>query len=99
MKERLKELGWWLEDRLKGLCGEITPDKRLTVIVVMLLAFTILNLYFTITSIRDWGQEKEDREQIRIEHIRQLDLERDKLDGTAGDKDSIFYNKKMKIYE
>lgn len=99
MKERLKELGWWLEDRLKGLCGEITPDKRLTVIVVMLLAFTILNLYFTITSIRDWGQEKEDREQIRIEHIRQLDLERDKPDGTAGDKDSIFYNKKMKIYE
>jgi hypothetical protein len=78
MKERIKELGYWLEDKLKYLCGEITPDKRLTVIVIMLLFFTILNLYFTFTAISNWGREQERRDQLKIEHIKQLELEKSK---------------------
>ncbi|MFV0588003.1 TraL conjugative transposon family protein [Bacteroides reticulotermitis] len=78
MKERIKELGYWIEDKLKGLCGEITPDKRLTVIIIMLLLFTILNLYFTFISIADWGREQERKEQLKIEHIKQLELEKTK---------------------
>lgn len=78
MKDFFKEIGYWIEDRLKSLCGEITPDKRLTVILIMLLLFTILNLYFTFTSIANWGREQERREQLKIEHIRQLDLEKTK---------------------
>lgn len=78
MKERIKELGYWVEDKVKDLCGEITPDKRLTVILIMLLLFTILNLYFTFTSISDWGREQERKDQLKIEHIRQLELERTK---------------------
>ena len=80
MKERIKELGYWFEDKLKDLCGEITPDKRLTVILIMLLLFTILNLYFTFTSISNWGREQERKDQIKIEHIRRLELERTKPD-------------------
>lgn len=79
MKERIKELGYWLEDKLKDLCGEITPDKRLTVIVIMLLFFTILNLYFTFTAISNWGREQERRDQLKIEHIKQLELEKSKI--------------------
>lgn len=78
MKERIKELGYWLEDKLKDLCGEITPDKRLTVIIIMLLLFTILNLYFTFTSISNWGRDQERKEQLKIEHIKQLELEKSK---------------------
>lgn len=78
MKHFFKEIGYWIEDRFKDLCGEITPDKRLTVILIMLLLFTILNLYFTFTTISDWGREQEHKEQLKIEHIRQLDLERTK---------------------
>lgn len=78
MKERIKEVGYWLEDKLKSLCGEITPDKRLTIIIIMLLLFTILNLYFTFTSIADWGREQERKEQLKIEHIKQLELEKTK---------------------
>lgn len=78
MKERIKEVGYWLEDKLKSLCGEITPDKRLTVIIIMLLLFTILNLYFTFTSIANWGREQERKEQLKIEHIKQLELEKTK---------------------
>ncbi|GAB6122394.1 TraL conjugative transposon family protein [Dysgonomonas termitidis] len=78
MKERIKELGYWLEDKLKELCGEITTDKRLTVIIIMLLLFTILNLYFTFTSIKTWGMEEERREQLKIEHMKGLELEKSK---------------------
>lgn len=74
MKERIKEAGYWIEDKLKNLCGEITPNKRLTVIVIMLLIFTLLNLYFTFTTIADWGREQEKREQMKIEHIKHLDI-------------------------
>lgn len=76
MRERINEIGYWFEDKLKALCGEITPDKRLTVILIMLLTFTLLNLYFTFTTIKDWGREEERREQIKIEHIKQLDIEK-----------------------
>lgn len=76
MKERIKEIGYWFEDKLKAVCGEIIPDKRLTVILIMLLAFTLLNLYFTFTTIKNWGREEERREQMKIEHIRQLDIEK-----------------------
>ena len=78
MKERIKELGYWIEDKLKDICGEITPDKRLTVIIIMLLLFTILNLYFTFTSISNWGKQRERLDQLKIEHIKQLDMERAK---------------------
>jgi len=91
MKERIKELGYWFEDKLKDLCGEITPDKRLTVILIMLLLFTILNLYFTFTSIANWGREQERKEQLKIEHIRQLGLERTK----SGKWDSGFIDSEI----
>jgi len=41
MKEKLKKIGYWFENKLKDLCGELTPDKRITVISIMLLVLTI----------------------------------------------------------
>lgn len=76
MKERIKEIGYWIEDWLKSQCGKITPDKRLTVILIMLLIFTIGNLYFTFSTIYNWGKESEKQEQLKIGHIKQLNIER-----------------------
>lgn len=89
MKERIKELGYWLEDKLKDLCGEITPDKRLTVIVIMFLFFTTLNLYFTFTAISNWGREQERRDQLKIEHIKQLELKKTKPQDAVFDSDIL----------
>lgn len=101
MKERLKELGYWFEDKLKSLCGEITPDKRLTVVLIMLLLFTVLNLYFTFTAISNWGRDQERKDQIKIEHIKQMELQEKKrledlLDSDIEpfDPDSIYYEQK-----
>ncbi|MDH6310006.1 hypothetical protein M2451_002896 [Dysgonomonas sp. PFB1-18] len=78
MKERLKEVWYWFEDKLKGLCGELTPDKRIVTILIMLLILTIGNLHFTFSTIYNWGKESEKKEQMEIEHIRQLELEQNK---------------------
>lgn len=101
MKERFKELGYWFEDKIKGLCGEITPDKRLTVVLIMLLLFTVLNLYFTFTSISNWGRDQERKEQLKIEHIKQMELQQKKrlediMDShiESFNPDSAFYEQK-----
>ncbi len=93
MKERLKELGWWLEGKLKDLCGEITPDKRITVILIMLLILVIGNLYLTFSTLYNWGKESEREKRLEIEHIRKPRLERhnkhrnyDFMDSPAGSK-------------
>ena len=76
MKERIKELGYWIEDSLREFCGEITPDKRLTIILIILLLGTIANLYLTFHTIHEWGKESERKEQLKIEHIKQLEFQK-----------------------
>lgn len=41
----------WADERLRRLCGRITPGKRLAVILVMSALFGGLSLYITISSI------------------------------------------------
>ena len=62
----------WVDERLRRLCGRITPGKRLAVILVMSALFGGLSLYITISSIYNIG--KRDGQRLQIEHIRQLPL-------------------------
>jgi hypothetical protein len=79
MKQILKELGYSIDSRLRRLCGDITPEKRITVVIIMILVFTSVNVYFTFSTIYNWGKEKQRREQLQIEHIRQLKLQQDSV--------------------
>ena len=63
----------WADEKLRHLCGRMTPEIGLAVILFMLLFFGGLSIYFTVSSIYRIG--KEDGETIRIEHIRQLQLQ------------------------
>lgn len=76
MKEKIKGLGDWIEDKLRSLCGEVTPDKRLTIIVISLLVATIANLYLTFSAVYNLGQDNGKKNLIEIEHIKQLELEK-----------------------
>lgn len=67
----------WADEKLRHLCGRMTPEIRLAVILLMLLFFGGLSIYFTVSSIYRIG--KEDGETIRIEHIRQLYKRQNKL--------------------
>ena len=63
----------WADEKLRHLCGRMTPEIRVAVILIMFLFFGGLSIYFTVSSIYRIG--KEDGETIRIEHIRQLQLQ------------------------
>lgn len=62
----------WADDRLRRLCGRITPGKRLTVIFVMFFLFGGLSIYITVSSIYNIG--KRDGRRLQIEHIKQYSL-------------------------
>lgn len=76
MKERIKELGYWCDDKLRTWCGEITPEKRLTVILVILLIGAIANLYLTFSAVYNIGHKDAEKEFIEVEHIKQLEIEK-----------------------
>ena len=55
----------WADDRLRRMCGRITPGKRLAVILLMFFFFGGLSIY---------NIGKRDGQRLQIEHIRQLPL-------------------------
>ena len=64
MKRKRNYIGMaqdWADERLRRMCGRITPGKRLAVILVMFLLFGGLS-------------GKRDGQRLQIEHIRQFPL-------------------------
>ena len=47
----------WADEKLRHLCGRMTPEIRLAVILLMLLFFGGLSIYFTVSSIYRIGKE------------------------------------------
>lgn len=92
MKKWLKQLAYRLEDKLRGLCGELTPDKRIAFIIVMLLVLTAGNLYFTFSTIYNWGKDSdkirqdgsEDTRQTRPGHDNDKSPDYDFMDSASG---------------
>ena len=71
----LKKINEWqdrMDDGLRRMCGRLTPGKQLAVTLTMLLGFSALSIYFTISGIYRMG--KEEGERLQIEHIRQMKL-------------------------
>ena len=55
----------WADDRLRRMCGRITPGKRLAVILVMFFFLGGLSIYITVSSIYNIGKRDGRRLQIR----------------------------------
>lgn len=64
----------WADEKLRRLCGRITPEKRLAVILTMFLFFGIASVYIFVSGIYAIGRNEGRR--IEIEHIRLLELQR-----------------------
>ena len=69
IKQIFKEVGYSISDFLRRICGGLSPDARLTVILSMLLIFTVGNLYFTISTIYNWGRKDGKQEMPEVQHI------------------------------
>lgn len=64
----------WIEDSLRHLCGRITPEKRLAVLLTMFVIFGFMSIYIFVSAIYHIG--KNEGRQIEIEHIQMLELQR-----------------------
>jgi len=68
-----QQINEWTEERLRSAFGRLTPDKRVAVIVVMLVLFGSLALYMTVSSLCNFGREE--NRPLPIERIELLELQ------------------------
>lgn len=68
MKQKIKQVREWVEERLRWLCGELSPEKRLFVILSMCLLFGIASCWMFVSNICRIGKGMD--AQPQIEHIR-----------------------------
>jgi len=61
-----------IENKLKNYCASLSPKKRLVSILILCSFFGIVSLYFSFSAI--YNINKTNSEQIKIEHINQLQL-------------------------
>jgi hypothetical protein len=74
IKDIFKEIGYSINDCLRRMCGGLSPGARLIVILSMIVVFTVGNLYFTISTIYNWGRESGRKEIPEVQHIDGLDV-------------------------
>lgn len=73
VKRLINKVQDWLDDRLRSLVGRLTPDRRVILIVSMLIVFSGLSIYMTVSSIYNFGKDKGER--LQIERIEVLKLQ------------------------
>lgn len=71
IRKWIKRAGERIGDRLRRVCGAISPDMRVYTIVTLFVLFAALSLYSTVSAIYSPGRS--DGERIRIEHMRMLE--------------------------
>lgn len=64
----------WVEEKLRHLCGRITPEKRLAVLLIMFGVFGCMSIYIFASALYNIG--KNEGQQIEIEHIKMLELQK-----------------------
>lgn len=62
-----------IRDKIKEVCGEITPDKKLVFTLVVIVAFAAVNLCLTFRSIYNLGKKKAESGLIKIERLKTPD--------------------------
>ena len=67
MKQKLKQFRQWIKQRLRTVCGALSPEKRLITILMMCLIFGIASIWMFVSSIYHIG--KSDGQEIKIGHI------------------------------
>lgn len=55
-KNCIEKVQDWVDDKLRRMCGRITPGKRLAVILLMFVFFGGMSIYITVSSIYNIGK-------------------------------------------
>lgn len=78
IRKIIQRVNEWLEDRLRSLVRPLSPDARVIVIVTMLILFSGLSIYMTVSSIYNLGKDK--GKELQIEQIETLKLQQQQRD-------------------
>lgn len=78
IRKIIQRVNEWLEDRLRSIVRPLSPDARVIVIVTMLIVFSGLSIYMTVSSIYNLGKDK--GRELQIEQIETLKLEQQQRD-------------------
>lgn len=73
IRKIIQRVNEWLEDRLRSIVRPLSPDARVIVIVTMLIVFSGLSIYMTVSSIYNLGKDK--GRELQIEQIETLKLQ------------------------
>lgn len=66
MKKMLVKIKDLVEEKLRGVCAGLSPEKRVITIVVLTVLFALGNFYMIFRAIYDIGREDARREVIKI---------------------------------
>lgn len=66
MKKMLVKIKDLVEEKLRGVCAGLNPEKRVITIVVLTVLFALGNFYMIFRAIHDIGREDAKREVIEI---------------------------------
>ena len=66
MKKMLVKIRDLAEEKLRGVCAGLNPEKRVITIVVLTVLFALGNFYMIFRAIYDIGREDVKREVIEI---------------------------------
>ena len=77
IRKLINKVNEYWEDGLRNLFGRLTPDRRVILIVIMLMIFSGLSIFMTFSSIYNLG--KDSGEKMQIDHIERLQFELKKM--------------------
>jgi hypothetical protein len=89
IRKIIQRVNEWLEDRLRSIVRPLSPDARVIVIVTMLIVFSGLSIYMTVSSIYNLGKDK--GQELQIEQIETLKLQPEQLRDSINNQNK-FYN-------
>ena len=77
IRKLINKVNEYWEDGLRNLLGRLTPDRRVILIVILLMIFSGLSIFMTFSSIYNLGKDR--GEKMQIDHIERLQLELKKI--------------------
>ena len=90
IRKLFQRINEWLADRLRSLVIPLSPDARVIVIVTMLILYSGLSIYMTVSSIYNVGKDK--GEKMQIEQIETLKLQLEQQQRDSINHQNKFYN-------
>lgn len=91
VRKIIQNINDWMEDRLRRLVSPLSPDARVVVILTMLLVFSGLSIYMTVSSIYNFGKDK--GQELQIEQIETLKLQLEQQRDSINKQNSYEYER------